>query len=152
VHKADIIVIGAGIAGASAAAELAAGGSVILLEMEARSGYHASSRSAAFFAAAYGKKIIRDITGSCENFFLHPPEGFTPVDLIHLRDCMFFGRDDQVPKLQDIQADNSRLQYLDASQVRERVPVLSAEYLHGAMWDRMGGDLDVDALLQGFLR
>lgn len=150
--KADIIVIGAGIAGASAAAELADNASVILLEMEAQPGYHASSRSAAFFAAAYGKKIIRDITGCCEGFFCEPPDGFTPVDLIHLRDCMFFGREDQGQKLADLQADNSRLQYLTAGQVRERVPVLSADYLHGAAWDRMGGDLDADALLQGYLR
>ena len=151
-QKADIIVIGAGIAGASAAAELAANANVILLEMESQPGYHASARSAAFFAAAYGKAIIREITGSCERFFLQPPEGFTPVDLIRLRDCMFFGRADQLPQLLGMQEDNPRLQYLDAAQVRERVPVLSADYLHGAVWDRMGGDLDVDALLQGYLR
>jgi D-arginine dehydrogenase len=151
-HQADIIVIGAGIAGASAAAELAASSKVVLLEMEAQPGYHASSRSAAFFAAAYGKKIIRDITGSCEKFFLRPPEGFTSVDLIRLRDCMFFGRIDQLAQLESMQADNPRLQYIGAEQVCERVPVMSRDYLHGAMWDRMGGDLDVDALLQGYLR
>ena len=151
-QKSDIIVIGAGIAGASAAAELAAHASVTLLEMESQPGYHATGRSAAFFAAAYGKRIIRDITGMCERFFLEPPEGFTEVDLIRLRDCMFFGRADQMPQLLAMQADNPRLQFLDADAVRERVPVLSAETLHGAMWDRMGGDLDVDALLQGYLR
>ena len=40
----DIIVIGAGIAGVSAAAELAAGHDVVLLEMEPQPGYHASGR------------------------------------------------------------------------------------------------------------
>jgi len=151
-QKTDIIVIGAGIAGASAAAELAAHASVTLLEMESQPGYHATGRSAAFFAAAYGKRIIRDITGMCERFFLEPPQGFTEVDLIRLRDCMFFGRAGQMPQLLAMQADNPRLQFLDADAVRERVPVLLAETLHGAMWDRMGGDLDVDALLQGYLR
>ena len=58
----DIIVIGAGIAGLSAAAELAADARVTVLEMEPQPGYHASGRSAAYYAAAYGKKIIRDIT------------------------------------------------------------------------------------------
>jgi D-arginine dehydrogenase len=33
-----------------------------------------------------------------------------------------------------------------------RVPVLSPDYVYGALWDPGGGDLDVDALLQGFLR
>ena len=151
-QTADIIVIGAGIAGVSAAAELAADATVTVLEMEAQPGYHASGRSAAYFAAAYGKKIIRDITGCCESFLLDPPDGFTEVKLLHPRDCMFFGREDQAEKLKSMQEDNPRLQFVDADAVRERVPVFSPGYLYGAMWDRKGGDLDVDALLQGFVR
>lgn len=151
-QTADIIVIGAGIAGASAAAELAADASVTVLEAEAQAGYHASGRSAAYFAAAYGKKIIRDITGCCESFLIEPPDGFTEVQLLRPRDCMFFGRKDQVGKLKAMQEDNPRLQYIDAQAVCARVPVLSRDYIHGAVWDRKGGDLDVDAMLQGFLR
>jgi len=151
-RTSDIIVIGAGIAGVSAAAELAADASVTVVEMEPQPGYHASGRSAAFFAAAYGKKIIRDITGCCESFLLEPPDGFTEVELLRPRDCMFFGREDQADSLQAMQDDNPRLQFLDAVAVCERVPVMAQDYLHGAMWDRMGGDLDVDALLQGYLR
>jgi len=131
---------------------LAADSTVTLLEMEAQPGYHASGRSAAYFAAAYGKKIIRDITGCCEAFLRNPPDGFTEVELLHPRDCMFFGRQDQAERLQAMQEDNPRLQFVDADAVRKRVPVLSPDYLYGAMWDRKGGDLDVDALLQGFLR
>lgn len=48
-NKADIIVIGAGIAGMSVAAELAVDAKVIVLDMEAHPGYHSSGRSAAFF-------------------------------------------------------------------------------------------------------
>ena len=151
-QTSDIIVIGAGISGVSAAAELAADSTVTVLEMEAQPGYHASGRSAAYFAAAYGKKIIRDITGCCEAFLRNPPDGFTEVELFHPRDCMFFGREDQAERLQAMQQDNPRLQFVDADAVRKRVPVLSPDYLYGAMWDRKGGDLDVDALLQGFLR
>lgn len=151
-REPDFIVIGAGIAGASAAAELAAHGRVTLLEMEEQAGYHASGRSAAFFAAAYGKKLIRDITGLCEHFFLEPPEGFSETELIRLRDCMFFGRADQMDHLLAMQRDNPRLQFLNAAAVCERVPILSEDYLRGAMWDRMGGDLDVDAIIQAYLR
>ena len=47
---ADVIVVGGGIAGASAAAEIAgAGAQVVLLEMEGQAGYHATGRSAAMF-------------------------------------------------------------------------------------------------------
>jgi D-arginine dehydrogenase len=151
-QTSDIIVIGAGIAGLSAATELAADATVTVLEMEAQPGYHASGRSAAYFAAAYGKKIIRDITGCCESFLLEPPDGFTDVQLLRPRDCMFFGREDQAEKLRAMQEDNPRLQFVDADAVRKRVPVFLPDYLWGAMWDLKGGDLDVDALLQAFLR
>ena len=148
----DIVVIGGGIAGMSAAAELAADTRVTVLEMEDQPGYHASGRSAAYFAAAYGKKIVRDITACCENFLLSPPDGFSDVVLMRPRDCMFFARADQRESLEAILADNSRLQFIDADAVRQRVPVFSEGYLYGAAWDSKGGDLDVDALLQGYLR
>jgi D-arginine dehydrogenase len=151
-QTSDIIVIGAGIAGISAAAELAADATVAVLEMEPQPGYHASGRSAAYFAAGYGKKIIRDITACCETFLRSPPDGFTEVELFRSRDCLFFGREDQAEKLAAMQRDNPRLQFLDSQAVCERVPVMSPDYVHGAMWDQKGGDLDVDALLQGFLR
>jgi D-arginine dehydrogenase len=152
VQSAEIIVIGAGIAGASAAAELAADAPVVLLEMEAQPGYHASGRSAAYFAAAYGKKPVRDITACCESFLREPPEGFSEIPLFHPRDCMFFGRADQAGSLRAMQEDNPRLAFLEAPAVRERVPVFAPGYLHGALHDSMGGDLEVDALLQAYLR
>lgn len=72
-RTADIIVIGAGIAGASAAAELAADARVLLLEMEDQPGFHATGRSAAYFAAAYGNRVVREFTVCCESFFRSPP-------------------------------------------------------------------------------
>src|SRR5690606_34657752 len=50
----DIVVIGAGIAGASIAAELAPHANVALLEAEDHPGYHSTGRSAAFWAETYG--------------------------------------------------------------------------------------------------
>ena len=151
-YTADIIVIGAGIAGVSAAAEMAADEKVILLDMEQHPGYHASGRSAAYYATSYGKPLVQDITRSCESFFMNPPAGFTEVELLHPRDCMFFARPDQLESLETMRAANDQLEYLDEAAVRERVPVISPGYLAGALHDRRGGDLDVDALLQGYLR
>ncbi len=151
-QTADIIIIGGGIAGISAAAELAADASVVVLEAEPQAGYHSTGRSAAFFAAAYGKKIIRDITACCEGFMRNPPEGFTEVEIFQPRDVLFFGREDQAETLKAMQEDNPGLTFLDAPAVRERVPVFSPDYLYGALMDGNGGDLDVDALLQGYLR
>jgi len=151
-NKADVIVIGAGIAGASAAAELASDAAVLLLEMESQPGYHATGRSAAYFAAAYGKKVVRDFTACCEGFFLRPPEGFSELELIRPRDSFFFGRADQEEQLLALQQDNPALVRVSAEQVRERVPVFADGYLGAGLWERRGGDLDVDAILQGYLR
>jgi glycine/D-amino acid oxidase-like deaminating enzyme len=54
----DFLVIGGGIAGASAAASLAPLGRVLLLEAEAQFAYHASGRSAALYEPHYGPPAI----------------------------------------------------------------------------------------------
>ncbi|MEE9210871.1 MAG: FAD-dependent oxidoreductase, partial [Kiloniellales bacterium] len=58
----DFIVIGAGIAGASAGYERAAGGRVALLERESQPGYHATGRSAAQYIQSYGNATVRALT------------------------------------------------------------------------------------------
>jgi len=58
-READVIVIGGGIAGASAAYELAASSSVVVLERESHCGYHSTGRSAASFTENYGNSVIR---------------------------------------------------------------------------------------------
>jgi D-arginine dehydrogenase len=72
----DFIVVGAGIAGASAAYELASSGSVCLIEAEPRPGFHATGRSAALFAPSYGGREIRAATRASRAFFDRPPPGF----------------------------------------------------------------------------
>lgn len=151
-HSADIIVIGAGIAGVSAAAELAANAQVVMVDMEQQPGYHATGRSAAYYATSYGKPLVQAVTRSCESFFLRPPDGFTESELLRPRDCMFFARPDQIDSLEAMRATNPRLEFLDEAAVRARVPVFKSGYLAGALHDPRGGDLDVDALLQGYLR
>ncbi|HRO13823.1 MAG TPA: FAD-dependent oxidoreductase, partial [Paracoccus sp. (in: a-proteobacteria)] len=54
----DILIIGGGIAGVSAAAELAPHGKVILVESEDSLAHHASSRSAALYEPYYGPPAI----------------------------------------------------------------------------------------------
>lgn len=58
----DIAIVGAGIAGASLAAELAAYASVVMLEAEDSPGYHATGRSAAFWSETYGGPAIQPLT------------------------------------------------------------------------------------------
>lgn len=151
-HTADVIVIGCGIAGASAAAELSGHANVIVLEAEDQPGFHATSRSAAYFAAAYGKPGMRGLTVCSESFFTDPSNEFAEVALIHPRDNMFFGRADQQASMQAMLQHEPSLELIDAAAVMSRVPIFKPDYLHGAVWDRRGGDLDVDAILQAYLK
>jgi len=58
----DIAIVGAGIAGASLAAELAPHARVLVLEMEDQPGYHSTGRSAAFWSETYGGPDIQPLT------------------------------------------------------------------------------------------
>ncbi|WP_066719307.1 NAD(P)/FAD-dependent oxidoreductase [Sphingomonas pituitosa] len=58
----DVAIVGAGIAGASLAAELAPHARVLLLEAEDRPGYHATGRSAAFWSETYGGPDVQPLT------------------------------------------------------------------------------------------
>ena len=58
----DIVVIGAGMAGASIAAELAGSAKVLIAEAEDRPGYHTTGRSAAFYEQCYGGPDVVPLT------------------------------------------------------------------------------------------
>jgi D-arginine dehydrogenase len=62
VSRYDVAIVGAGIAGASLAAEIAPHARVLLLEGEERPGYHATGRSAAFWSETYGGPDIQPLT------------------------------------------------------------------------------------------
>ena len=58
----DVAIIGAGIAGASVAAELAPHCRVVLLEAEDTPGYHSTGRSAAFWHETLGGPLVQPLT------------------------------------------------------------------------------------------
>ncbi|MBL4580508.1 MAG: FAD-binding oxidoreductase [Gammaproteobacteria bacterium] len=148
----DIVVVGAGIAGSSAAAELAANAKVLLLDMEAHPGFHATGRSAAFFAPSYGNAVVRGITAASEHFYRKPPEAFSKTELIRSRDTLFIARNDQLALLKEMENEIPLLSSLSGTEACSQVPILDHEYVAAGLSDGLGGDLDVDAILQGYLR
>jgi hypothetical protein len=71
--RADIAIVGAGMAGASLAAELAPHASVLLLEAEEQPGYHSTGRSAAFWSESYGGPLVQPLTTASGPFLREPP-------------------------------------------------------------------------------
>lgn len=153
----DFVVIGGGMAGASAAYELADGASVLLLEREEHCGYHTTGRSAALFSETYGNATIRSLTRASRGPYEAPPAGFADHPLLTPRHVLFIARADQeasIAHLAEIFARTggkpSRVLSTDA--VRERVPIMRADYVAQALLDETSMDIDVHALHQGYLR
>ena len=154
--ECDFLVIGAGIAGASAAWALAEHGSVIVLERETSAGYHTTGRSAAQFLESYGNLSTRCLTRGGRAFLESPPDGFTETQLLSPRAAMFFAREDQLDVLHALHATVSALTpevtVIDSKEVCELVPAMRPDYVAGAMFEPDSMDIDVNALHQGFLR
>lgn len=152
----DYLVIGGGIAGASAASFLAARGATLLLERESQPGYHTTGRSAALYSEAYGNAAIRALTTGARPFFMAPPGGFTEHPLLTPRGAMFIGRADQLATLDRMAAETRALQpsirRIDAAEARRICPVLKPGHVAGAVLEPEAMDIDVHALHQGFLR
>ncbi len=148
----DIIVIGAGIAGASVAAHLAAHRRVVAIEMEERPGYHATSRSVAMFAPNYGPPPMLALTRASENFFRDPPRGFAAAPLITPRDTLFLMPEDQQPDAADLLEKSSGLAEISVRAAQEIFPVLRGNYAKRVFLDPNTGDLEVDLIHRGYLR
>lgn len=151
----DLIVLGAGMAGASLAAELAPQRRVLLVEIEDQPGRHATGRSAAMFFESYGNATVRALTRASRAFLEHPPAAFAEVPLMTPRAAMFVADGEALPRLEALlQSPGAApsLRRLAPADALARVPILRPERLAGAALDDTGADLDVAALHQGYLR
>jgi D-arginine dehydrogenase len=151
-HAFDAVVIGAGIAGATAAAHLAADRRVALIEAEESAGYHSTGRSAALWILNYGPPDVQVMTGASRPFFENPPPGFADVPLMARRGAMFLAPADQVEQFATLLASGNGLQEISAAQARERIPAIRPGYVVAAAIEEDSFDMDVAALHQGFLR
>lgn len=150
-----MVVIGAGIAGASVAAELAANLDVVLVEMESMPGYHTTGRSAAVFAPSYGPAAVRALTRASRSFLESPPEGFAAAPLMSPREILMIARPDQRDSLDGLMAMASaetEIELLDADGLYEHQALLRPGYAAAGMLDKGGQDIDVATLHQGYLR
>lgn len=151
----DVAIAGAGILGASAAWRLAeAGASVLLLEMEARPGYHTTGRSAALYETAYGPEIIRRLTIASGTFFREPPRGFAENPLLAPRGTMFVASHDGDAAFEQARAEAlpGTVAEIPVAKALELCPVLRPDWTKRVLHNAHAEDMDVAAIHQGYLR
>jgi D-arginine dehydrogenase len=150
--KFDVIVIGAGMAGSSAAAWLAADHRVVLIEAEEVAGYHTTGRSAAMWLQNYGPPDVRLLSRLSREFFTTPPEGFTEVALMRHRPVLFLAAADRPAEFEALLAEGEGLRQVEVADAMALVSALRGGYAGGAAIEPDAFDMDVSAIHQGFLR
>lgn len=153
----DFAIVGAGIAGVSAAFHLAPKAKVVILEREHVAAYHTTGRSAALHSETYGSAEIRAITVASGRFYRNPPQGFADHPLLTPRGALIAGRSGQKAALQKAAADYAKLvpsvRWLEPAEVLKLQPLLKPEAAGGgAIFEPEADDMDVAAIHAGFLK
>ena len=142
----DIIVIGGGIAGISAAARLSDQASVTVLEGESALGYHASGRSAALFEQNYGKPSTVALNKASAEYHRHANGGYlSPRGLLivaEAHDAEGFHAD----------VETMGVDAITPQEALEMVPILDARKLAFAGYHEAAYDIDTDRMIQDFAR
>ncbi|PZO77414.1 MAG: FAD-dependent oxidoreductase [Sphingomonas hengshuiensis] len=143
-----VAIVGAGMAGASLAAELAATDTVVLLEAEAQPGFHATGRSAAFWSETYGGPLVQPLTTASGGLLHTPPADFAERGFLRTRGELLLARDRAVLEAlaRDFAATGVPIDWRDP---HGQVPGLRGEW--HALWSPGCADIDVAALHAAYL-
>jgi D-arginine dehydrogenase len=151
----DIAIVGAGIAGASLAADISGHRSVVLIEAEAHPGYHATGRSAAFWDECYGGPDVQPLTTASGPFLANPPEDFHDRPLMQPRGALHVGTGDQQNLASDMlgefAASGVHIYPSDRSFLEAKIPGVREGWTCG-LWEPNCSDIDVAALHAAYLR
>lgn len=151
----QVAIVGAGIAGASLAAELAPHMSVLLLEAEDAPGFHATGRSAAFWSETYGGPLVQPLSSASGPFLENPPADFSDRGFLRPRGALTIGTRQDIAAVSafvdTFQGSGVELHRLAGSGLSERVPGLRAAWDQG-VWEPSTADIDVAALHAAYLR
>jgi D-arginine dehydrogenase len=151
----DVAIIGAGMAGASLAAELAGNASVLLLEAESQPGYHSTGRSAAFWAESYGGPLIQPLTRASGPLLADPPADFADSTFLSSRGAVHIADEAGRPALAALAAEFAgsgvRLEPFGRDRLAEMIPGLRPGRDWG-LYEPSCADIDVARLHAAYLK
>ena len=153
----DVVVVGGGIAGVSAAWTLARRGQrVAVVEREASLAAHSTGRSAAQFLASYGGPANRVLSAASRPFLEAGADGLADRELLEPRNVLWvapagFG-EHLSARVAANQTTGTPCERLDPVGTIRLCPVLDPQWLEAGVIEYGGFDIDVAELHQAFLR
>jgi len=147
----DVIVIGGGIAGIGAAAHLGTDAKVVVLETEDAPGRHSTGRSAAIFIRNYGNATLRALNAASEPVLASGGD-FADEGFLSPRGELMIATGDELDALDAYLAGADDMPRITPREAVEMVPILREDAIAAAAIERHARDIDVDRLLQSFLR
>ncbi len=155
-QTADAVVVGGGIAGASAAYALAEAMGVVLVEREDRYDHHTTGRSAAVFTEAYEYGVPQALAVASRAFLEQPSPDVAEQSVLRQQPLLLIGTEAQVPRVAAVLAAARRFvpsaTALGPEEARQLCPVLRPGYVAAAALEPEAASIDVHALHEGYLR
>ncbi|MEE4206173.1 MAG: FAD-dependent oxidoreductase, partial [Erythrobacter sp.] len=143
----DFAVIGAGMAGASLAAELGPHARVLVLEAEHAPGYHSTGRSAAFWEECYGGPGVVPLTLPSGRYLRE--HGFLKGrGALYVGEAQDRGRMDAF--VESFGGTGVTIERLGRTGLESRVPLMRESWVD-AIWEPACADIDVAGLHQHYL-
>lgn len=151
----DVLVIGAGIAGASLAAELAGHRGIRIIEAEDNPARHSTGRSAALWHETYGGPHIQPLTIAGKPVIENPDPDFSETTFLSPRPALTIGLAQEKAAVDKFVATFSAqgvdVRALDHAAIAAHVPGIRPDWVHGAI-EPDCGDIDVAGLHAAYLR
>lgn len=151
----DVLIVGAGIAGASLAAALAPWRRVMLIEAEDSPGYHATGRSAAFWHETYGGAQVQPLSVASFDTLARPAPEFSDRGFLSPRAALTVGRRSEAAAVDafttEFKAKGVDVRRMGAADIARSIPGVRAEWSEAA-YEAACSDIDVSALHAAYLR
>ena len=146
-ERFDIVIVGAGMAGASLAAAIGARARVLMIEAEDQPGYHSTGRSAAFWTESYGGPGVQPLTTASG-------ESLRALGVLRRRGALTLGRAGQEAEVkafaETFRACGVEVDLFGRDEIAAIVPGLAGAWTCGA-FEPSTCDIDVGALHQHYL-
>lgn len=152
--ETDLLIIGAGIAGASLAAHAAGYRRTLIVEAEDMPGRHATGRSAAFYDESYGGAGVQPLTTASGPMLRAPQSGLGGASFLRPRGGLIIAKDGDEKLLDVMEAEFAEtavtLLSLDRAGLQARIDGLRPGWSQGLIQPGCE-DIDVAALHQSYL-